>query len=108
LSKNSIFASYLLLLTVVVINQTGMSKKIIITGGAGFVGSSLAIHFKTSYPSYQVYALDNLKRKGAHLNLQRLADHGVSFVHGDIRNKEDFDSLPADTDFVIEASAEPE
>jgi CDP-paratose 2-epimerase len=107
LSKSSIFASYPLLLTVVVINQTGMSKKIIITGGAGFVGSSLAIHFKTSYPSYQVYALDNLKRKGAHLNLPRLADHGVGFVHGDIRNKEDFDSLPPDTDFIIEASAEP-
>ncbi|MDO1448311.1 GDP-mannose 4,6-dehydratase [Rhodocytophaga aerolata] len=84
-----------------------MSKKIVITGGAGFVGSSLAIYLKTTYSSYQIYALDNLKRKGAHLNLHRLADNGVIFVHGDIRNKEDFESFPQDIDFVIEASAEP-
>ena len=34
--------------------------KILITGGAGFVGSSLAIALKTNYPDYQLYALDNL------------------------------------------------
>src|SRR5690349_19143449 len=80
--------------------------KILITGGAGFVGSSLAIALKTNYPDYQVYALDNLKRRGSELNIPRLKKAGVEFVHGDIRNKEDFDSIPA-VDTVIEASAEP-
>jgi CDP-paratose 2-epimerase len=80
--------------------------KILITGGAGFVGSSLAISLKINYPDYQVFALDNLKRRGSELNLSRLKKHGVEFVHGDIRNKEDFDSIPA-VDTVIEASAEP-
>ena len=80
--------------------------KIIITGGAGFVGSALAIALKTNYPSYQVLCLDNLKRRGSELSLSRLKAAGVDFVHGDIRNKEDFDSLPA-VDTVIEASAEP-
>lgn len=80
--------------------------KILITGGAGFVGSSLAIALKTNYPDYQVYALDNLKRRGSELNIPRLKKAGVEFVHGDIRNKEDFDALPA-VDTVIEASAEP-
>jgi CDP-paratose 2-epimerase len=80
--------------------------KILITGGAGFVGSALAIQLKTNYPNYEVICLDNLKRKGSELNLPRLAKVGATFVHGDIRNKEDFDALPV-VDFVIEASAEP-
>ncbi len=80
--------------------------KILITGGAGFVGSSLAIAIKTNYPQYDVFALDNLKRRGSELNLPRLRQAGVSFVHGDIRSREDFDALPA-VDTVIEASAEP-
>ncbi|ACT95601.1 NAD-dependent epimerase/dehydratase family protein [Dyadobacter fermentans] len=80
--------------------------RILITGGAGFVGSSLAIALKTNYPDYEVYALDNLKRRGSELNISRLKKVGVEFVHGDIRNKEDFDAIPA-VDTVIEASAEP-
>ncbi|GAA4432910.1 NAD-dependent epimerase/dehydratase family protein [Ravibacter arvi] len=79
---------------------------ILITGGAGFVGSSLAIALKTTYPTYKVFALDNLKRRGSELNLKRLKEVGVEFIHGDIRNKEDFDAIPA-VDAVIEASAEP-
>jgi CDP-paratose 2-epimerase len=80
--------------------------KILITGGAGFVGSALGISLKINYPSYQVFALDNLKRRGSELNLSRLKKSGVEFIHGDIRNKEDFDALPP-VDVVIEASAEP-
>ena len=80
--------------------------KLLITGGAGFVGSSLAIALKTNYPQYEIWALDNLKRRGSELSIARLRQAGVEFVHGDIRSKEDFDALPA-VDVVIEASAEP-
>ncbi|KPM47958.1 NAD-dependent epimerase/dehydratase family protein [Jiulongibacter sediminis] len=80
--------------------------KVLITGGAGFVGSSLALELKKNYPSYHIICLDNLKRKGSELNVARLTKSGIEFVHGDIRNKEDFDALP-DVDFVLEASAEP-
>ena len=66
-----------------------MSKKILITGGAGFVGSSLAIELKTHYPQYEIKTLDNLKRRGSELNLNRLQKAGVEFFHGDIRNPED-------------------
>lgn len=80
--------------------------KILITGGAGFVGSALALSLKKNYPSYEIICLDNLRRKGSELNVARLTKAGIQFVHGDIRNKEDFDSLPM-VDSVIEASAEP-
>jgi CDP-paratose 2-epimerase len=79
---------------------------ILITGGAGFVGSSLAVTLKSNYPSYQIYCLDNLRRRGSELNLTRFSKLGINFIHGDIRNKEDFDSIPK-VDIVIEASAEP-
>jgi len=80
--------------------------RILITGGAGFVGSSLAIALKQNYPSYELFCLDNLKRKGSELNVSRLGKAGITFIHGDIRSKEDFDALP-DVDSIIEASAEP-
>ena len=82
-------------------------KNILITGGAGFVGSSLGILFKKKYKNYKVYALDNLKRRGSELNLPRLKRADIDFIHGDIRNQEDLDSLPQSIDTVIESSAEP-
>ncbi len=83
-----------------------MSKTILITGGAGFVGSSMALSFKAKYPSYEIYVLDNLKRRGSELNIPRLKSAGIHFIHGDIRNKEDFDGIPK-IDCILEASAEP-
>jgi CDP-paratose 2-epimerase len=84
-----------------------MSKKILVTGGAGFVGSSLAISLKKKYPVYELFVIDNLKRKGSELNIRRLTDQEITFIHGDIRNKEDFDAITTDINCIIEASAEP-
>jgi len=82
------------------------SMNILITGGCGFVGSHLALALKSKYPSYNLYALDNLRRRGSELNISRLKEAGITFVHGDIRNKSDFDALPK-IDTVIDAAAEP-
>lgn len=78
----------------------------LITGGAGFVGSSLAICLKSKYPASKVISLDNLKRRGSELNLPRLRQHGVNFIHGDIRNKEDLANI-GPVDSIVECSAEP-
>jgi CDP-paratose 2-epimerase len=83
-----------------------MGKRILITGGAGFVGSTLSIGLKTRYPSYQIIALDNLRRRGSELNLIRLKEAEIEFIHGDIRNPEDLIGLN-DLDFIIDASADP-
>lgn len=80
--------------------------KILITGGAGFVGSNLAIEFKKNNVNIEVVAFDNLKRRGSELNLPRLKETGIEFIHGDIRNKEDFEAIGR-SDVVIECSAEP-
>lgn len=78
----------------------------LITGGAGFVGSSIALRLKAEEPKARVIALDNLKRRGSELNLPRLRAAGVEFVHGDVRVQSDLMALPR-IDALVECSAEP-
>jgi CDP-paratose 2-epimerase len=80
--------------------------KIVVTGGAGFVGSTLCLQLKAKYPAYEIVAFDNLKRRGSELNLSDFQKIGIPFFHGDIRNNEDLLAL-GDFDVLIEASAEP-
>ena len=79
---------------------------LLITGGAGFIGSNLAVSFKRKYSNLTVIALDNLKRRGSEHNLLRLKENGVRFIHGDIRNPEDL-VFNFNLDLMIECSAEP-
>jgi CDP-paratose 2-epimerase len=81
--------------------------RILITGGAGFVGSALACYLKHALAGSSVVAFDNLKRRGSELNLAPLRESGIAFVHGDIRSRSDFSVLEDDFDLLIDASAEP-
>jgi CDP-paratose 2-epimerase len=81
-------------------------RRIVITGGAGFVGANLALRLKQAFAGIEVTAFDNLKRRGSELNLPRLAAQGVAFLHGDIRCREDVNDWPA-FDLLIDCSAEP-
>ncbi len=81
-------------------------QSVLITGGAGFVGSSLALRLKQDRPGARVIALDNLKRRGSELNVPRLQGAGVEFVHGDVRQASDLDAVGR-VDALIECSAEP-
>jgi len=80
-------------------------KKLLITGGAGFIGSSICLKLKEKYPGYVITAFDNLKRRGSELNLTDFKKLGIDFIHGDIRNIEDLDTAGR-FDILIEASAE--
>ena len=81
-------------------------KKILVTGGCGFVGSSLAHRLREDFPQSEIICLDNLKRRGSELNLSRLRKAGIRFIHGDIRNKEDLEVIN-NIDLLLECSAEP-
>ena len=76
-------------------------KRILITGGAGFAGSNLAIEFARNFSGVSIVALDNLKRRGSELNLSRLREYGVEFAHGDVRIRDDILALGA-VDLIID------
>jgi CDP-paratose 2-epimerase len=82
-------------------------QTILITGGAGFVGSNLAILLKEKYPAYTIICFDNLKRRGSELNLNKLRERDIEFIHGDIRDKNDFEQIQVPIHCVIDAAAEP-
>lgn len=83
-----------------------MTRTLLITGGAGFVGSAIALDWKKRHPSDRVIAFDNLKRRGSELNLPRLKAASIEFVHGDVRSIADLMGLPR-IDALVECSAEP-
>jgi dTDP-glucose 4,6-dehydratase len=84
-------------------------KKILITGGAGFIGSHVVRLFVTKYPEYHIYNLDALTYAG---NLENLRDvehkTNYSFIKGDITDEPFINNLFVDYKFeaVIHLAAE--
>ncbi|MBF9235826.1 dTDP-glucose 4,6-dehydratase [Hymenobacter sp. BT683] len=83
--------------------------KILITGGAGFIGSHVVRLFVTKYPAYQILNLDALTYAG---NLENLRDienaPNYRFIKGDISDQSFIDQLFAneEPDAVIHLAAE--
>lgn len=84
-------------------------KTILITGGAGFIGSNFVRHILKTYTQYRVLNLDVLTYAG---NLENLRDvesnPNYTFIHGDIRDRALVDSLfeKYDIDYVVNFAAE--
>lgn len=73
-------------------------KKILVTGGAGFIGSNLCNTLLKK--GYDVTAFDNL-----FLGKKENLDQGVKFVKGDVRNKKDLEKINKKFDFVVHLAA---
>lgn len=81
-------------------------RRVLITGGAGFIGANLGVELAARHPDWSITALDNLHRRGSELNLGRLREAGVRFAHGDVRVPEDLRAA-GPFDALVECSAEP-
>ncbi|MGF1536317.1 MAG: dTDP-glucose 4,6-dehydratase [Elainellaceae cyanobacterium] len=74
--------------------STRKSRRIIITGGAGFIGSNFVHHWCAQYPSDRVVVLDALTYAGNRANLSDLEDNpNLRFVQGDICDRALVDAL---------------
>lgn len=83
--------------------------KIIITGGAGFIGSHVVRRFVRTYPNYQIINLDKLTYAGNLANLKDIEKaENYRFIKGDITDAPFIDSLFAQEkpDAVIHLAAE--
>lgn len=81
--------------------------KILVTGGAGFIGSCFVRHILTKYSDYKVINLDALTYAGNIENLDDVKDNkNYTFIHGDICDKKLVRDILADVDCIVNFAAE--
>lgn len=83
-----------------------MGKQVLITGGAGFIGSNLAL--KLINKGYFVSVLDNLSEQihGEDSSLYSSIKDKVNFIKGDVRNKEDWFAALKGQQIIVHLAAE--
>ena len=82
------------------------AKRILVTGGAGFISSNVVRHLLANTP-HEVVSLDALTYAGSLANLADVLSHErLSFVHGDIRDVDLVRQVVAEVDVIVNAAAE--
>jgi dTDP-glucose 4,6-dehydratase len=83
-----------------------MDRRVLVTGGAGFIPSNLILHL-LAHTDHEVVSLDALTYAGNIENLAEVMSHPrLSFVHGDIRDAELVRELVSGVDVIVNAAAE--
>lgn len=81
--------------------------KILVTGGAGFIGNCFIRHILKNYTDYEVINLDALTYAGNIDNLKDIENNpNYEFVHGNICDRELVEILMQETDFCVNFAAE--
>jgi dTDP-glucose 4,6-dehydratase len=87
-----------------------MEKTIVVTGGAGFIGSNFVRHIYNKYPDYKIIILDALTYAGdienLPVNLNEKEGERLVFWYGNVRNGELVDTLVSQSDIVVHFAAE--
>ncbi len=87
-----------------------MGKTLLITGGAGFMGSNFVRYLYNKYPDYKIIILDALTYAGSidnlPVNLNEANGERLVFWYGNVRNAELVDTLMSQADVVVHFAAE--
>ncbi len=84
-------------------------KAVLVTGGAGFMGSNFVRYLRRKHPNYRIIVLDALTYAGNTENLPKIdqqQNSHFSFWYGNVRNGELVDSLVSQSDIVVHFAAE--
>lgn len=81
-------------------------KRILVTGGAGFIGSNFVHYIVKERPDWHITVLDALTYAGNKANLDGIPEDRLTFVHGNICDPEIVDELFADNEMVVHFAAE--
>src|SRR5229473_6491059 len=85
-------------------------KTILVTGGAGFIGSNFVRHIYNHYPTYRIVVLDALTYAGSIDNLpsglSEANDGRLTFWYGNVCNANLMETLTAQSDIVVHFAAE--
>ena len=79
--------------------------RLLVTGGAGFIGSNFVHHVLKEHSDYEITVLDKLTYAGRKENLQDVWDK-ITFIQGDITKKEDVAKSGRDCDCIVNFAAE--
>jgi dTDP-glucose 4,6-dehydratase len=83
------------------------TARILVTGGAGFIGSNFVRHLTAAHPDWEIVVLDKLTYAGRRENLADVADRpGFSFVKGDIADRGDVEGVLPGCRYVVNFAAE--
>ncbi len=80
-------------------------QKVLVTGGAGFIGSNYVHYALTHHPDWQIVVLDKLTYAGNLDNLKDVCDR-ITFIQGDIANPEDVEKAVNGVDVILNFAAE--
>lgn len=81
-------------------------KNIIVTGGAGFIGSNFVHYVYNKFPNVHITILDKLTYAGNQNNVKSILGDRVELVVGDIMDKELIDKLASKADAIVHYAAE--
>lgn len=81
-------------------------KNIIVTGGAGFIGSNFVHYVYNNFPNVHITILDKLTYAGNQNNVKSILGDRVELVVGDIMDKELVDNLASKADAIVHYAAE--
>lgn len=82
-------------------------KNIVVTGGAGFIGSNFVHYVYNNHPDVHITVLDKLTYAGNVNNINMLFDSGrVELVVGDIADPEIVDQVASKADAIVHYAAE--